>query len=180
MDFPYLSSAVKFAILATFGELLGRRISKKTWQVEGFGLASKAILWFFFGMVVKAAFVLFSAGMPALISSMGFAASGLLAAFAISLGLNGVFGPVFMTFHKITDMHIASHKGSLKALIHPLDIKKALKEIDWEVQYGFIIKKTIPFFWIPAHTLVFMLPQLYQMLCAALLGVVLGVILSLR
>ena len=44
---------------------------------------------------------------------------------------------------------------------------------------GFVFKKTIPFFWIPAHTITFLLPGQYQVLFAALLGVALGIILSI-
>jgi hypothetical protein len=46
------------------------------------------------------------------------------------------------------------------------------------VQWGFVFKKTIPLFWYPAHTLTFLLPAEYRILFAALLGIVLGVLLS--
>ena len=42
----------------------------------------------------------------------------------------------------------------------------------------FTSKKTIPFFWIPAHTITFLLAPQYQVLFAALLGVMLGILLS--
>ncbi|MDE7102493.1 MAG: hypothetical protein K2O37_06815, partial [Bacteroidales bacterium] len=53
-----------------------------------------------------------------------------------------------------------------------------MQGIDWKRQWSFVFKKTIPFFWIPAHTVTFMLPGEYQVLFAAFLGVVLGIILA--
>ena len=53
-------------------------------------------------------------------------------------------------------------------------------KINWEVQWGFVFKKTIPLFWYPAHTITFLLPGDYQVLFAAFLGVVLGLILSIK
>ena len=41
-----------------------------------------------------------------------------------------------------------------------------------------VFKKTIPFFWYPAHTITFLLPENRALLFAALLGVALGVILA--
>ena len=39
--------------------------------------------------------------------------------------------------------------------------------------------KTVPLFWIPMHTVTFLLPAEYQVMMAAALSVALGVILSL-
>jgi hypothetical protein len=47
------------------------------------------------------------------------------------------------------------------------------------VQWGFVFKKTIPLFWIPAHTLTFCLPQDLQVLFAAFCSVILGLFLSI-
>ena len=47
------------------------------------------------------------------------------------------------------------------------------------MQWNFVFKKTIPFFWIPAHTLTFCLPADLQVLFAAICGVALGLILSI-
>jgi hypothetical protein len=51
--------------------------------------------------------------------------------------------------------------------------------LNWDRQWNFIFKKTIPLFWYPAHTITFMLPGEYRVLFAALLGVALGVILAI-
>jgi hypothetical protein len=53
-----------------------------------------------------------------------------------------------------------------------------LQEIRRALMWGFVFKKTLPCFWVPAHTITFMLPPHFQMVFAALLGVVLGVILA--
>jgi hypothetical protein len=42
-----------------------------------------------------------------------------------------------------------------------------------------VFKKTIPFFWYPAHTVTFLLPSEQRVLFAALLGIALGVLLAL-
>jgi hypothetical protein len=42
-----------------------------------------------------------------------------------------------------------------------------------------VFKKTIPFFWIPAHTITFLLPADFRILFAAILGVALGIILAI-
>lgn len=93
--------------------------------------------------------------------------------------MNTSFGPVFMTLHKITDMHIIKNGGTIKCLLKPISFATSLREINWNVQWNFVFKKTIPFFWIPAHTITFLLPPDSQVLFAAFLGVALGVILSI-
>ncbi|EQB89040.1 hypothetical protein M918_22160 [Clostridium sp. BL8] len=53
-----------------------------------------------------------------------------------------------------------------------------IKTIDWYGYIGFVVCKTIPIFWIPAHTITFLLPSEYRVLTAALLSIVLGAILA--
>ncbi|GAB1473896.1 hypothetical protein MASR2M69_13370 [Bacteroidota bacterium] len=40
----------------------------------------------------------------------------------------------------------------------------------------FVVGKTIPLFWIPAHTITFLLPDTYKVIFAASLSIVLGLI----
>jgi len=103
-------------------------------------------------------------------------------ALCVSVLMNTLFAPVFMTFHKITDIHIAETGGTLRGFFgSPLKMREALsKKINWDVQYGFVFAKTIPLFWYPAHTITFLLPGTLQVLFAAFLGVALGVILSIK
>ena len=178
-EHAFFMSGVKFAVLATFGEVLGKRISSGSWSIKDFGVAPKMIVWFLLGVLIKMAFVVFAAGDPVVLSKFVSNPPPLLVAISISLGLNLIFAPIFMTLHKITDMHIAAHDGKLSALLKPVDMAAMFSNINWQVHYGFVFKKTIPLFWIPAHTITFMLPANFQVLFAAMLGVALGVILAL-
>jgi len=188
-DHAYIMSFIKFAVLATYGEVIGSRIRTGNYNLRGFGLLPRAVIWGFLGLTIKAAFTIFSTGAPVIISYLGLqdtqsvlssSISGykFLIAFSISLTLNLTFSPVLMTFHKITDLHIIKHNGSLSCFIHPINFGKTLREIDWDMHWGFILKKSIPFFWIPAHTITFLLPVDFQILFAALLGIALGIILA--
>ena len=84
-----------------------------------------------------------------------------------------------MTIHKITDTHILNTGGTLKGFFSPIDFRSIFVNLNWDVQWNFVFKKTIPLFWYPAHTITFLLPAEMRILFAALLGIVLGVLLSL-
>ncbi len=176
---------LKFGILSTLGEVIGVRIRTGGYALGGFGVLPRAIVWGFLGMAISMAMTIFSTGTPAFLASLGVdtASTGfatrLLVAFCISVAMNSIFAPVFMTFHKITDMHIMANGGSMRCFTRPIDMAQSFRNINWDVQWGFVFKKTIPFFWFPAHTITFMLPGSYRVLFAALLGVALGVILAI-
>ena len=103
----------------------------------------------------------------------------ILVALAISISMNTIFAPVFMTFHKITDTHILMCGGKTKSLVTPIPMTKIITGLNWDVQWNFVFKKTIPFFWYPAHTITFLLPAEMRVLFAAILGIVLGVLLAI-
>lgn len=183
-------SALKFMILATFGEMLSLRIRTGKYYQPGFGIVPRMIVWGFLGVCIKIGFVIFATGGPKLLSSMGlhinpdilnqpFTLLKLLTAFTVSCTMNLFFAPVFMTFHKITDEHISLSGGTLKGFFTPIKFYEIFPKINWKVMWGFVYKKTIPLFWIPAHTITFLLPAEFQILFAALLGIVLGVILGI-
>ena len=182
----------KFAILATFGEVLGLRIRTGKYNMPHFGILPRAVVWGVLGVWIAIAMGVFRNGVPQyldkfqLFSGINAAMTGnfsilkLVGAFCISVMMNTTFAPVFMTLHKITDTHIMQTSGSLKSFFtNKLHFAQIISEINWKVQWGFVFKKTIPFFWIPAHTITFILPANFQVLFAALLGVCLGVILSI-
>lgn len=186
-DWHYLLMAfLKFGILATLGEMAGLRIVKGVYFYSGFGIAPRAVVWGLLGMCIAAVMNIFAVGVPVFLSGFGVDISPqagflsqLAAAFGISVVMNSIFAPVFMTAHKITDLHILACGGSLKRFFtHRIDMVSSFERINWKVQWNFVFLKTIPFFWIPAHTFTFMLPGEYRVLFAALLGVVLGIILS--
>lgn len=189
VEHAYVMAFVKFAILATVGEMIGLRIKEGRYNFPGFGLMPRAVMWGLFGVWIALAMKTFAAGSPVMLESFGvkgvaaamkgaFTPEKLLGAFFISVMMNTLFAPVFMTLHKISDTHILNNGGSLRALVTPMPFGKLIASLNWEVQWGFVFKKTIPFFWIPAHTVTFLLPPTMQVLFAAFLSIVLGVFLS--
>ena len=193
--FPYWAGFIKFAILATFGECLGLRIRAGVYNKPGFGLLPRALVWGFLGVVIKIAFVVFGEGSPVVLKTLGigfppgdpadilrhpgFSWLKLLTAFSVGTLMNLLFAPVFMAFHRITDMHIMNTGGTLKGFLSPIPVGQYIHEGDWVTFWNFVIKKTIPLFWIPAQTLNFMLPEGYRILVAAIYSVILGILLSL-
>ena len=183
-------SFLKFGILSTLGEMLGCRISTGKYVTPTFGVLPRMVVWGFLGMGINMAMIVFSKGTPMFMQYMGmtnaveaFTADGfsmdkLWVALAVSVAMNTIFAPVFMTFHKVTEAHIAAHNGSLKALVTPIPMAERLGTLNWQAQWGFVFRKTIPFFWYPAHTITFLLPAEQRVLFAALLGIVLGVLLA--
>ena len=190
-DYGLVMSFIKFAVLATLGECIGLRISQGVYNRKGFGIVPRAIVWGVLGLGMYFAFQIYPAGVIGLLNNLGcencgeifvspYLSPGKLGiAFLISVVMNVTFGPVFMTLHKITDTHILSHGGKLKGFFTPIKFKEIITHLDWGVQWSFVFKRTIPLFWFPAHTISFLLPGDYRILFAALLGVVLGIILSI-
>ncbi len=188
-SFPFVMSFLKFAILATTGELIGLRIRTGKYFVPGFGILPRAIVWGILGITIQAAFIIFARGVPLLLEFAGLqgsteAMAGSLTAakvgvaFSISLLLNIFYAPVLMTAHKITDSHIEINGGTLRGFFSTVNVSQILKGIDWDTHYGFVLKKTIIFFWIPAQTVNFLMPEQFRVLIAAVYGVILGVILA--
>ncbi|MFO8234744.1 MAG: Mpv17/PMP22 family protein [Bacteroidales bacterium] len=184
-----IASFFKFAILATLGELIALRIREGIYYRKGFGVAPRAIVWGFIGITIKIAFIIFATGTPAVLEYIGvegasnalegsFTGTKLLTAFCTSVAMNLIFAPVFMTFHKITDTHIIWNGGTLRGFFTPINFSKIFISLDWGIQWNFVFKKTIPLFWIPAHTITFLLPPHMRVLFAAILGIVLGVLLA--
>lgn len=186
----FILAFLKFGVLATLGECIGLRIKSGSYYEKGFGVMPRAIVWGLLGVWIASAMKVFAGGVPGLIESFGVpgvkaAMTGdltwlkVLGALGISTMMNTIFAPVFMTIHKVTDTHILANGGRFSSLLHPIPFGKILSGLNWGVMWGFVFKKTIPFFWIPAHTVTFMLPAHLQVLSAALLGVALGIILSI-
>ncbi|MDR2891455.1 MAG: hypothetical protein LBV18_07695 [Alistipes sp.] len=184
-------SFVKFAVLSTFGECIGLRITAGVWSRPGFGIVPRALVWGVLGMGISMAMTIFSTGVPTFLVSLGEdGAAGALAgalswekvwvAFAVSVAMNTIFAPVFMTLHKITDTHIVGSGGTLRGFFTtPFRMGDIISGLDWRRQWSFVFARTIPLFWFPAHTITFLLPGDLRVLFAALLGVVLGVLLAL-
>ena len=192
---PYIMAFFKFAILATLGEMLALRIRKGVYNEPGFGIVPRMMVWGFLGMCIAMAMVIFKSGVPTFLESVAGSERGSLAAvfaapgfswgklgiaFAVSVLMNSIFAPVMMTFHKCTDIHILDNGGTVRGLLRPMKMREIFAtKVNWDVQWNVVIKKTIPLFWFPAHTITFILPPNFQVLFAALLGVALGLILAL-
>jgi len=183
-------SFFKFALLATLGEIIALRIRTGNYNEPGFGILPRMIVWGFLGLAINIAFQIFSTGGPVFLAYLGLAGAPeamkgdfsmlkLLDAFTISTTMNLTFAPVMMTFHKITDTHIIKTGGTVKGLFSPIPFAAIFRNMNWDVMWNFIFKKTIPFFWIPAHTITFLLPAEFRVLFAALLGIALGLILTI-
>lgn len=177
---PLLIAFAKFALLSTFGETLVSRILTGRFLRPRFGLVPKAIIWGILGMFIYTAFVIFENGVTQLIYGGAVPDSvieQIVRAFLISLFMNLVFAPVLMTIHQLTDLFIDKHHGRFPVReLRPGDL---LGMVDWNRMWSFIFARTIPLFWIPAHTITFLLPAEFRLIYAAGLSVMLGLFLAL-
>ncbi len=173
---PYIGGFIKFSILATLGELLAIRLSKGDYQ-KPHGLIARFILWGLIGILITLMFQIFSNGVLAAMDQgflPGKGSAFLFALFTSSI-MNLTFAPTFMAFHRYTDT-VLDLNGMNKKMP---SAGQVLDAIDWKGFVSFVVFKTCPFFWIPAHTINFMLQPQYRVLVAAGLSLVLGVILAL-
>ncbi len=176
----YFMGFAKFAILATAGELLSSRLARGEWAAPA-KIVARFVIWGFIGVWITFMMgVFFTAAGTGTVLPLPDDSSSLLfrflRAFYTSVLMNTSFGPTFMAVHKCSDRYLelkaeGNSKPSLSAVV---------SSIDWTRFVGFTIFKTVALFWIPAHTVTFMLPQEYQVVMAAALSVALGVILNIK
>jgi len=162
--YPYLSSALKFLLLGTLGEWLGGvlRTRGALRPFPAWMFLPKALIWAFLGVLVKWAFSSFVALVETQVqlqllptwmghgNTLGFA-------FAVSLEMNLFFSPLLMFLHRLLD-NLVARQWSWQGMTLPI--------------------YAIAWFWLPAHTITFLLPNEYRVLFAAALGICLGVILG--
>jgi hypothetical protein len=79
--------------------------------------------------------------------------------------------------HRITDTYIELSEGKVKNL-KKIKLDDVVSKINLKTFISFVVMKTIPLFWIPAHTITFLLHAGYRVLFAAYLSIALGVILT--
>lgn len=181
---PYLMGFLKTAILASLGEALARRIESGFYFKKP-GNLLRFFVWGILGMGFVLFFVVFAQGIEAAvdksllpgIEQVSFWQT-LLMAFLISTAMNVIFAPTFMYAHRLTDALIDQIQGKWKNRSR-LSLKKAIESIDMHKFVVFVIGKTIPFFWIPAHTITFLLVPNFRVLMAGYLSIALGLILTL-
>ena len=176
---PYLMGFCKFALLATLGELLGLRIRMGAWS-RPVGFWWRVLVWGVLGVSLVLVFDVFSSGVNSAISR-GFlpAGSGMTRTFAVAFWISAVmnvtFAPTMMAGHRITDAYIELAGRRVAGGVQFADV---IAHIDWQSFFGFVVAWTIPLFWIPAHTITFLLPTEYRVLMAAFLSIALGGILA--
>lgn len=163
---PFGMGFAKFALLATFGECLKNRIASGRW------LPSKIVLrlaiWGLFGLWITPAFPMIDGGVKALTSLQLWPDQPL--AFWMSMWINVFSGyGFFMMFcHYWTDTML------VQGFLWPWQLFGRPETQRW----GKIVILSLVLFWIPAHTVTFSLPPHWRILCAAYLGIALGLILS--
>jgi len=157
---PIISAMVQFAILGTFGEVISRWIRSKSFRYPfTFALTLwKMVVWAILAIGIKYAFKGFTGFVEFLEAHAMLPQLSVFAkAFAISAFMNLQFGLTLVLAHRALD-NLPEKQKSWK------NIHKSIFSLVW--------------FWIPAHTVTFMLPELYRIGLAALWSVVLGVILG--
>lgn len=178
---PYIMGFIKFAILATMGELLAIRIVRSKWGCPA-GLVYRSVVWGLIGAGLVIVFGIYGNGVVALIKDQllpvgPFGNSNFVTAFWISTINNITFAPTLMLLHKISDTYLDLSQGRL-AWLGAVKLSQVAAAIDWNGFLSLVIFKTIPFFWIPAHIITFSLPGEFRVLFAAFLSIALGGILG--
>lgn len=169
-SYPLLSGFIKFAILATLGELIVKKGLTRIYQ--------RVLVWGCLGVLITYIFPIYSYGVDALISKKMlpvFSNVPLLTistAFWKSAWMNIIFAFPMMVAHRITDMLI--DKG---ALFSKWDIVDIWNKIDWKNMWK-VVAPSILWFWIPAHTITFCLRSEFRIIMAAGLSICLGLILA--
>ena len=172
----FIMGFFKFAMLATAGELFSRRLNAGYWQAPCY-LWARWLIWGVIGLWITYMMKTFSFGVSALMQNhiLTGGDSLFLKALYTSITMNLSFGPTFMALHKCSYQLLEQKKNKASC-----SLQAVLEAINWQVFVKFTLFKTIPLFWIPAHTITFMLPANYQVTVAALLSVALGIILSIK
>jgi hypothetical protein len=159
-EYPIYSAMVQFAILGTLGDIFSKWMQKGTvfmpykWHI----IILKILEWAFLAITIKYAFVGFQGFVDGLVLHKLVPELGLFSrAFTISVTMNLQFGLLLVILHRFLDNVIAKQKNWK-------NIDKGMFSLVW--------------FWIPAHTITFMLDKPYQIGLAAVWSVVLGFILG--
>ncbi|PAT01975.1 hypothetical protein CI105_03710 [Candidatus Izimaplasma bacterium ZiA1] len=179
---PLIGAFTKFFFLASIGDFIANRFQNKKWIIPK-NIIPKAFIWGLIGIMIVYMFKIYPVGVTNLMD-LGFLpfkdndiminGNGLFWAFSVSFVMNLTFAPAMMIFHKFTDTYLNNYK-----LFEKTSFTHLSEITDWTSFFKLIILKTIPFFWIPAHTITFILPKEYQVIFAALLGIFLGLFLGL-
>lgn len=159
-EYPIYSAMIQFAVLGTLGDIFSKWMQKSSifspykWHV----VLLKMLEWAIIAITIKYAFVGFQGFVDGLVSHNLLPELGNLGrAFTVSVTMNLQYGLFLVIFHRFLDNVIAKEKNWK-------NIDKGMLSLVW--------------FWIPAHTITFMLDKPYQIGLAAVWSVVLGFILG--
>ena len=181
---PYGMGFVKFALLATAGELIAIKMASGRFAKPAY-LIARIVIWGLIGVWITYMMKIFFRGSGAMIAAGLLPGKSLatdsityklIRAFATAATMNLTFGPTFMAVHKCSDTYLALRAQNGKGVT----LAAVIDAVDWKKFVSFTLFKTVPIFWIPAHTVTFLLPPAYQVMLAALLSVALGIILNFR
>lgn len=177
--FPYPMGFLKVAFLATYGEMIKNRGKTGSYGVDHFW--TRFIVWGLYGLLFTYVFALFAKGVGALmgtklwfgvpVTQQSTLWDRFLFAFSTSFWINLIFAYPMMLFHEWCN-HVIDRQRFVGGGQFLTEINKPF--------WGSFIPKTIIFFWIPAHTVTFLLPGDYRVLMAAALSVALGFILTFK
>ncbi|MEJ5306993.1 MAG: hypothetical protein WHT27_01670 [candidate division WOR-3 bacterium] len=161
--YPLISAFLQFAILGFLGEVISYSLRKRLKNIGNFfQIILKILGWGILGIIIKMGFTGSKGSLKALIANNmlpNIIEGTFLYAFSLSVLTNLFFGPQMMLFHRLEENLIMG--------------KKDFKGIEFSLF-------SLIWFWIPAHTLTFLLPKDYQIGIAALWSIVLGIILSFK
>ncbi len=162
-EYPLLSAAVQFALLGTLGEIISFVIQQRRLGLPGSAgqIVAKMLAWALLGIIIKYGFTGMRGFTRALLDHQllpAFFGQGVGWALAVSILTNTFFGPQMMAFHRLEDNLILGQRGFE-------GITRAWTTLIW--------------FWIPAHTITFLMPVDVQIGLAAAWSLVLGIIMGL-
>jgi hypothetical protein len=174
--FPYVAGFLQFTIFATSGEILSTRMLYSKWELSK-ATAFKALCWGIGGLFVTLAFRIFSEGITVVmeVGILPLYGNRLALAFFTSCANNCFFAPIHASA-----MRICGNYADMKYTLHQrITVRESVDSIDWGELVDFTMFKTIPFFWIPINTIVFLLPVDYRIVCASILSLVFGVLMTI-
>ena len=157
---PILTAMAQFAVLGTLGDIISKwLVARRFFMPFNFGtILLKMLEWALLAICIKYAFVGFHGFVDSLVAhGMLPELSKIGRAFTISTTMNLQFGPFLVIAHRLLD-------NAIERKSNWTGIDKGMLSLLW--------------FWIPAHTLTFILPKPFQIGLAALWSVVLGLILG--
>ncbi|HEY6625467.1 MAG TPA: hypothetical protein VIZ21_00785 [Ignavibacteriaceae bacterium] len=157
---PILTAIIQFAALGTFGDAFSYWIVKRKifspYDLKTLFL--KIVEWSILAVMIKYAFIGFQGFVESLVNNNYLSdLKGVGKSFAISTSMNLQFGFFLVIMHRLMDNLIAGNQNWK-------NLDKGFYSLLW--------------FWIPAHTITFILPKEFQIGLAALWSLALGIILG--